>query len=182
MVNMNRSRDQDHGANGRGLAMTDETLVGRSLQFLSAEQRLFIVAFGTVLDRMKRLNDADSADLFEFLRDYKAATTDEEREAAYEAMEELLGASTTTICRLNLAEDEQERSGKLQNWINFVSQLIRDYRKKAGLTQEQLAEKAGLPQSHISRIENGKHSPSNKTQQKIAEAYGVPVSEFDPSS
>jgi len=181
-VNINRTCDEERRENGRDLGMTDETLAGRSYQLLSLEQRLIIMALGTVMDRVQRLNDEDSADLFEFLKDYRAAATEEERDAACRAMEVLLGACTTTVCQLDLAEDGREKSGKLQRWVEFVSQQIRKHRKKAAWTQEQLAEKAGLPQSHISRIENGKHSPSHKTLQKIAEAFGVSVSEFDPSS
>ncbi|OHB75234.1 MAG: hypothetical protein A2W31_11590 [Planctomycetes bacterium RBG_16_64_10] len=62
----------------------------------------------------------------------------------------------------------------------FVSAKIRDCRKAAGLTQQQLEEKTGLPQSHISRLENGEHSPSHATLEKIAKALNMPVTMFDP--
>ena len=40
---------------------------------------------------------------------------------------------------------------------NFmIGELIREQRKNANLTQEQLAEKIGAKKSFISRIENGK--------------------------
>jgi transcriptional regulator with XRE-family HTH domain len=58
---------------------------------------------------------------------------------------------------------------------------VRWHPARAQLTQEQLAAKSGLPQSHISRIENAKHSPSLATLQKIAAALGVPVERFDLS-
>jgi transcriptional regulator with XRE-family HTH domain len=69
----------------------------------------------------------------------------------------------------------------LNSWIAFVSRRITDERQAAGLTQAQLAEKSGLPQSHISRLESGKHSPSRATIEKIAAALGKPLSAFDPS-
>ena len=50
------------------------------------------------------------------------------------------------------------------------------------VTQEQLAAKAGLPQSHISRLEGAKHSPSRATLEKIAAALEVPLSCLDPSA
>ena len=70
----------------------------------------------------------------------------------------------------------------LQNWLDYVSKRIRELREKAGWTQEDLAQKTGLPQSHISRLENGKHSPAHATLEKIAAALGVGVGEIDPSA
>jgi DNA-binding XRE family transcriptional regulator len=46
------------------------------------------------------------------------------------------------------------------------------YRKSAGLTQQQLAKRAGIPQETLSRIESGKHSPTLKTLKKIDRALG----------
>lgn len=67
-------------------------------------------------------------------------------------------------------------------WLAYISSKIKDARKAAGLTQTQLAEKSGLPQPHISRLENGEHSPSRKTLERIANALGVDVQAFDPCS
>lgn len=38
----------------------------------------------------------------------------------------------------------------------IISEMLKDARKKAKITQEQLAEKTGTKKSYISRIENGK--------------------------
>jgi HTH-type transcriptional regulator / antitoxin HipB len=38
----------------------------------------------------------------------------------------------------------------------LIGDMLKDARKKAGLTQEQLAEKVGTKKSYISRLENGK--------------------------
>lgn len=103
----------------------------------------------------------------------------EERQSAAEAIEEILRQAEPRI--LSLEEMECDDGG-LANWTQFVSKRIRDARKKAGLTQEELAEKAGLPQSHISRLEQQKHSPTAKTLEKIAKALGIPHSELDPSA
>lgn len=45
-------------------------------------------------------------------------------------------------------------------------------RLQQNLTQEQLAQKSGVRQSNISRIENGSCSPTIATLQKLAEAMG----------
>jgi HTH-type transcriptional regulator/antitoxin HipB len=40
--------------------------------------------------------------------------------------------------------------------MNDLIQSLQNARKNKGLTQRQLAQAVGLPQGHISRIENGK--------------------------
>ena len=45
-------------------------------------------------------------------------------------------------------------------------------RVRAGLTQEQLAQRMGTTQSAIARLEGGRSSPSIKTLKKLAEATG----------
>ncbi|MGA2531286.1 MAG: helix-turn-helix transcriptional regulator [Acidimicrobiales bacterium] len=48
-----------------------------------------------------------------------------------------------------------------------------ELREKHNLTQMELAEKTGLPQAQISRIERGVVSPTSATLGKIAEALGA---------
>ena len=45
-------------------------------------------------------------------------------------------------------------------------------RSRAGLTQDQLAERMQTTQSTIARLESGKSMPSGRTLQKFAEATG----------
>ena len=52
----------------------------------------------------------------------------------------------------------------------YISYVVSDARKEAGLTQVQLAELTGLDQSDISKIERGVANPSVKTLQRIAKA------------
>jgi predicted transcriptional regulator len=47
------------------------------------------------------------------------------------------------------------------------------------LTQEQLASMTGLPQSHICRLEVGKHVPTRSTIQRIAEALKIDAGKLD---
>lgn len=54
-------------------------------------------------------------------------------------------------------------------------------RKMAGLSQEQLSERAGLQRTHISRIEAGKYAVTLETIQAIAEALGMTVDIIDPA-
>jgi len=52
-----------------------------------------------------------------------------------------------------------------------ISLAISDLRKKKRLSQAELAEKIGLRQSAIGRIEKGEQNLTIKTLQKIAEAF-----------
>ena len=52
-------------------------------------------------------------------------------------------------------------------------------RKQMGLTQEELAQRAGLQRTHVSRIEAGKYAVTLETIQAIAEALGMTVDIVD---
>lgn len=60
---------------------------------------------------------------------------------------------------------ERERIGKR------IAQL----RKERGITQQELAERTGMQQGNIARIEAGKYSARFDTLQTIAEAMGLTV-------
>lgn len=64
-----------------------------------------------------------------------------------------------------------------------VIQAMIDARKKSGLTQKQLAEKTGIAQSDISKLETGTGNPSLKTLQRLAAGMGMTLHiEFLPAS
>ena len=50
--------------------------------------------------------------------------------------------------------------------VSIARQIIQD-RKAAGLSQQELARRAGVRQETISRLESGKHSPTLRTVEKI---------------
>jgi transcriptional regulator with XRE-family HTH domain len=50
-------------------------------------------------------------------------------------------------------------------------------RKRAAITQEELAAKAGLSQADISRIEKGGWTPPREVQERLAAALNVPVAD-----
>ena len=64
---------------------------------------------------------------------------------------------------------------------NHPMDRVRILRQKAGLTQAQLAERAGIEQGYLSRVERGKHSPSLEVTYRLAAALGVrPGDLFEP--
>jgi DNA-binding XRE family transcriptional regulator len=67
-----------------------------------------------------------------------------------------------TLFEVSKAVDDDE--------ISKFGSLIRRARKKAGMTQEQLAERSGTSRFYISRIENNKTDVELSTFRKIVEA------------
>lgn len=55
----------------------------------------------------------------------------------------------------------------------FKYESIREVRLKKGFTQEQLAEKSGIKQQHLTQVETGKIRPTLKTSRALAKALDV---------
>ena len=53
--------------------------------------------------------------------------------------------------------------------------LIREARRRAGLTQAELAERAGVPQSTVGRIESGARDPSTALVERLIRAAGFEI-------
>lgn len=87
----------------------------------------------------------------------------------------------TVIDEINNSAEEHpmSREDKKQQTRDRIGLRIMALRKMAGLTQEQLSERAGLQRSHISRIEAGKYAVTLETIQAIAEALGMTVDIID---
>lgn len=56
-----------------------------------------------------------------------------------------------------------------------IGRRIAEERRNAGITQIELAERCGLAQSHIARVEAGRYSVGFDTLEAIAEAIGMTV-------
>ena len=61
-----------------------------------------------------------------------------------------------------------------------IGNRIAALRKKAGLTQEQLADRAGLQRTHVGRIEAGRYAVTLEVVQAIAQALGMTVDIINP--
>lgn len=59
-----------------------------------------------------------------------------------------------------------------------LGRVIRAARKRLGLSQEQLAEKAGCDRQSVNRVENARTSPSIHSLWMLADALDVPASEL----
>ena len=67
--------------------------------------------------------------------------------------------------------EEKERN----SFIIEVGRRIQKYRLQNNLTQEELAEKIGISQKHLSRIEQGYHNPRFDMITRISSALSVPT-------
>ena len=64
-----------------------------------------------------------------------------------------------------------------------IIQAIIDARRSSGLTQKQLAERSGIAQADISKLENGNGNPSLRTLQRLAAGMGMRIRiEFLPKA
>jgi DNA-binding XRE family transcriptional regulator len=120
----------------------------------------------------------DREDGIELLRSYVGAASIEDEQAALDAIREVFGDDRGRV----LVMPTPSKSDQLEAWKSHMSARIRSLRGERGLTQAQLAEQAGLTQSHVSQVESGKTSPNALTIHKIAKALGVPPTTLDPNA
>jgi predicted transcriptional regulator len=71
-----------------------------------------------------------------------------------------------------LKDDEFRKEFEALQPEHAVIQAIIDARKESGLTQKELAEKTGIAQGDISKIEKGLANPSLKTLKRLALGMG----------
>ena len=64
------------------------------------------------------------------------------------------------------------------NIKNLLGKRIKEIRKKRGLTQEKLAELAGIEIPSLSNIENGKSYPSMQTVLKVFKEFNITPDKF----
>ncbi|MDX2225370.1 MAG: helix-turn-helix transcriptional regulator [Rhodospirillaceae bacterium] len=90
------------------------------------------------------------------------------------------------IARLEDAVDHRALRKKKPEYIPVAlaerllagDSAIRVFREWRGLTQSELAKKAGVGKSMLSQIENGSKDPSLATARRLAECLGVTLDEI----
>lgn len=60
-------------------------------------------------------------------------------------------------------------------WEEYNAQILKDARRRVGITQAELAERIGADKSYISRIEQGKTIPTVSSFYRIVSALGMQV-------
>lgn len=136
------------------------------------------LALRVIYKRISSLPTADRNDLKELFAEFAEALAvddDERSESARKAIEEILNGAPSKVIVMEIPEG----TGKLRKWAEHIGKKTKQLRGAAGLTQEQLAEKTGIAQSYISRLEKCQHTPNALTLQKLAKGLGVPLSKLD---
>jgi transcriptional regulator with XRE-family HTH domain len=67
---------------------------------------------------------------------------------------------------------------KIKRYLNIISKNIRFFREKAGLSQEQLAEKVGCSREFVNRVENGKECFGLKSLLILAVVLNINPKDF----
>lgn len=61
----------------------------------------------------------------------------------------------------------------LKKWVIIFKIVVKKYREQSELSQNELAELAGISQSYLNEIENGLKIPKISTLEKIAKALNI---------
>lgn len=72
----------------------------------------------------------------------------------------------------------KSRDVDLQRRLETFGLRVREYRTQAGLSQEALADRAGLHRTYIGSVERGERNVSLGNAYAIADALGVQVHEL----
>lgn len=74
------------------------------------------------------------------------------------------------------AEGTPERfAAEEKAYAFYTGQIIEDARKKAKITQAELAKRIGSDKAYISRVENGQTEPKISTFYRIMDALGIKI-------
>jgi ribosome-binding protein aMBF1 (putative translation factor) len=69
-----------------------------------------------------------------------------------------------------------------QAWEEYNASILLDARKKAGMTQQEVADKIGADKAYVSRIERGITIPTVVTLYKIVAALGYSLELREPEA
>lgn len=141
------------------------------------------IAVAFLMQRFKQLPPESFRDIVSLMEAWtNPDTPEDDRCGIFETVREILFPELIGgIHRVDAAPVEQMPKN-VKRRAEHIGKTIQEMRNGKGWTQTDLAQKSGLQQSHISRLEAGEHSPSWKTLEKIATAFGVEVGKLDPSN
>ena len=141
-----------------------------------------------IVERLLRLPPEKTKRVLELWKLHGQSQDQEERDEIQKVFVEIIHPALVdipwhpgTIGRL-----EEGVSGetirKIKSYRKLVGLRIRNRRIGLAMTQDDLAQKAGIPQSHVCRIEKGMHASTDATIQRVAQALSTAPSELDPAS
>lgn len=89
--------------------------------------------------------------------------------------DEIYDVSAELAAKFGKAGSPSREKAIEQAWDEYNAQILLEARKKAGLTQEELAKRIGMDKGYISRVERGLTVPTVSTFYRIAAAMGFTV-------
>jgi len=138
-------------------------------------------AISAVMARIAQLSPVEFADMQELLDLYhQTGSGDQDHAGVAAAIQELLYPQGLTATVDPSAVISPQTRAKLQRYQAQVGSAIRQRREALNVTQQQLAAKAAIQQSHLSRLENGQHRASGRTMYRIAKALRINLNLLDP--
>lgn len=163
-----------------GLAMeSTQPFAGQDSEFASIVRRGFAFV-QRAAQRLVALREEEWAMLERSMLQMKEASEDERLEIIETMLEivlpDVLIGGVVNPERLRPSEGKDT---ELQ-YRRRIGEQIRQRRRAMRMTQAVLAKKAGLPQSHVSRLERGKHFPTDLTIERLAKALKTSPEQLDP--
>lgn len=156
------------------IAIEHENRINEILQEWSAILR--------ILPKHKRFSlQLYMKELFQLLdQDDQSDTHQEEIQNVWEAIKELLLGADISLVKY-LVEPSSDAAKKADQWFAEMGKKIRQLRLQKNLRQIELAEKSGISQGAISRIERGLLAPTHATIERLAKALEIPPGKIDPT-
>lgn len=86
----------------------------------------------------------------------------------------------TIVCRTKVSNTLKLRSLKIMKSSTLVSfaKRVREERKRIGISQEELAERAGVHRTYVGMIERAEKNITLENIKKIASALKMPISKL----
>jgi DNA-binding transcriptional regulator YiaG len=132
---------------------------------------------------LRKLPPKKQERVFRMLDLLESAETCDECQEIAQAISEIIAKAAGRWPRGKVEDLEEGVGDQAKKTVSAyhrnIGEAIRKCREKLKITQEELAERSGLPQSHISRLEAGKHAPTRVTIERLADAMGVKPSQLD---
>lgn len=116
----------------------------------------------------------------ELRRLYRQADSDRERAEIRDALLEIVSPNGIGAEGDLAAGVSDATKRRVEEYHYEVGKNIRSRRLAKNMTQSALAIEAGIPQSHVSRLESGRHAPTHITIKKLARALKTRPAILDP--
>lgn len=152
-------------------------------QLTAADVNLQASAIAVLVEKIASLSQEEKDDLMSVVMEIKECDAAEDLDDIQQTIREILFPKMVgpLLERGEIKAPSSAARDAVSKRREEIAARLKRLRCAANLTQGQLAEKSGLPQSHISRLEGGQHSPSLKTVVKLSEALNVSIVELDPA-